>query len=109
VFTVACDMPFLDEAQITWLAAQREGAPAVAVVWRGQLQPLHAFWSRACLPTVDRMIREGQPSMWQLATAVGARFLDEGAWRAIDPDGRAFENVNTPEDAARLGLLLPSV
>jgi molybdopterin-guanine dinucleotide biosynthesis protein A len=55
------------------------------------------------------MIREGQPSMWQLATAVGARFLDEAAWRAIDPEGRAFENVNTREDALRLGLLLPSV
>ena len=109
VFTVACDMPFLDEAQIAWLAAQREGTPAVAVVWHGQLQPLHAFWSRACLPTVDRMIREGEPSMWQLATAVGARFLDEATWRAIDPEGRAFENVNTPGDAARLGLLLPSV
>jgi molybdopterin-guanine dinucleotide biosynthesis protein A len=107
VFTTACDMPFLDEAQIAWLAAQREGAPAVAVVWRGRLQPLHAFWSRACLPTVDRMIREGQPSMWQLATAVGARLLDEAAWRAVDPKGRAFENVNTPEDATRLGLVVP--
>jgi molybdenum cofactor guanylyltransferase len=107
VFTAACDMPFLAEPQIAWLAAQREGVPAVAVVWRGRLQPLHAFWSRACLPTVDRMIREGQPSMWRLATAVGARLVDETAWRAIDPEGRAFENVNTPEDVERLGLVVP--
>lgn len=104
VFTAACDMPFLDAAQIAWLGEQRQGAPAVAVVWRGRLQPLHAFWSRACLPEIDRLLRQSQPSMWQLATAVGARLVPEEAWREVDPEGRAFENVNTPEDAARLGL-----
>lgn len=107
VFTAACDMPFLEAGRIAWLAARREGAPAVAVVWRGRLQPLHAFWSAACLPVVDRLLRAGEPSMWQLATAVGARFVPEEEWRAIDPEGRAFENVNTAEDAARLGLALP--
>ncbi|GEJ55389.1 molybdenum cofactor guanylyltransferase [Anaeromyxobacter diazotrophicus] len=107
VFTAACDMPFLDAAQIAWLAARREGAPAVAVVWRGRLQPLHAFWSTACLPEIDRLLRQGQPSMWQLATAVGARLVPEESWREVDPEGRAFENVNTPEDAARLGLEVP--
>jgi molybdopterin-guanine dinucleotide biosynthesis protein A len=107
VFTAGCDMPFLAADAVRWLWAQRGDAQAVAVVWKGQLQPLHAFWSRACLPTVERMLAAGQPSMWQLATAVGARLLDEAAWRELDPAGRAFENVNTPEDAARLGLAIP--
>lgn len=109
VFTAGCDMPFLDAEQIAWLAARRTGASAVAVVWRGQLQPLHAFWSRACLPAVEALVRAGQPSMWQLATAVGARLVDEAAWREVDPLGRAFENVNSPEDAARLGIALPAL
>jgi len=107
VFTAACDMPFLDEAPIAWLAGRRAGAPAVAVIWKGRLEPLHAFWSRACLPTVERMLGEGEPSMWRIATAVGARFLPEEAWREIDPEGRAFANANTPEDLARLGLDVP--
>jgi molybdopterin-guanine dinucleotide biosynthesis protein A len=107
VFTAGCDMPCLAEAPIRWLWDRRAGAPAVAVVWRGRLQPLHAFWSVACLPAVDRLLRAGQPSMWQLATAVGARFVPEEEWRAVDPEGRAFENVNTPDDVARLGLALP--
>src|SRR5574337_2207563 len=34
VFTAACDMPFLEAAPIRWLAGQRQGAPAVAVIWR---------------------------------------------------------------------------
>jgi molybdopterin-guanine dinucleotide biosynthesis protein A len=107
VFTAGCDMPFLGEEPITWLAQRRAGAPAVAVLWREQLQPLHAFWSRECLPTVDRLLREGTPSMWRIATAIGARLVPEEEWRAVDPLGRSFENVNTPEDALRLGLTLP--
>jgi molybdenum cofactor guanylyltransferase len=108
VFTAGCDMPFLSAEAMRWLWARRGDAPAVAVVWRGQLQPLHAYWSRGCLPTVERLLSGGQPSMWQLATAVGARLVGEVAWREIDPGGRVFENVNTPEEAARLGLEVPS-
>jgi hypothetical protein len=53
------------------------------------------------------MLRHGDPSMWRLATAVGARFVDEAAWREVDPDGRAFANANTPEDLVALGLKVP--
>ena len=107
VFTGACDMPALAPAPIAWLASQRHGALAVAVLWKGRLQPLHAFWSRACLPVFERMLRDGEPSLWQMATAVGARFVPEERWCEIDPDGASFDNVNTVEDAVRLGLELP--
>jgi molybdopterin-guanine dinucleotide biosynthesis protein A len=104
VFTAACDMPFLSEAGVALLYARREGAPAVLPRWGGRLEPLHALWSRACLPALERALAEGEPSLRALAALVGARVVEESAWRMIDPDGRAFENVNTPEDAARLGL-----
>jgi acetylornithine deacetylase/succinyl-diaminopimelate desuccinylase-like protein/molybdopterin-guanine dinucleotide biosynthesis protein A len=106
VFAAGCDMPFLDERAIAFLAARRGGAPAVVVRFAGRLEPLHAFWSRACLPTLERLLREGEPSLRELAAAVGARVVEEEEWREIDPAGRAFENANTPEDAARLGLEL---
>jgi len=107
IFTAACDMPFLAAGPIAALAAERGDAPAVAVIWRGRLEPLHAFWSRACLPTVERMLRDGDPSMWRIATAAGARFVSEERWREIDPQGRSFENANTREDLERLGLEVP--
>lgn len=107
VFTAGCDMPFLSAAGIALLASRREGATAVVPRWDGRLEPLHAFWSRACLPSIERLLGAGEPSMQSLARSVGARIVEEEAWRAIDPAGRAFENVNTPEDAARLGLAAP--
>jgi molybdenum cofactor guanylyltransferase len=106
IFAAACDMPFLSEGPIRWLADRRGGAPAVLVRFGGRLQPLHACWSRACLPVLDRLLREGDPSLRELARVVGARVIEEPEWRTVDPAGRAFENANTPEDAARLGLAL---
>ncbi|BDG02198.1 molybdenum cofactor guanylyltransferase [Anaeromyxobacter oryzae] len=107
VFAAACDLPFLDERPIRWLAERRGGAAAVLVRFGGRLEPLHACWSRACLPVLDGLLRAGDPSLRAVAAAVGARVIEEAEWRTVDPAGRAFENVNTPEDAARLGLHQP--
>ena len=105
IFAAGCDMPFLDERLIAFLAAQREGTDAVIVRAGGRLEPLHAFWSRACLPALERLLAAGEPSLRDLAAAVDARIVEEAEWRAVDPSGRSLENANTPEDAARLGLL----
>lgn len=107
VFAAACDMPFLSRAAIDLLAARRGAAPdAPAVVprWQGRFEPLHALWSRACLPLLEAALLGGDPSLQALVRLVGAAVVEEEAWRSVDPDGLAFENVNTPEDAARLGL-----
>lgn len=105
VFAAGCDMPFLAEAPIAFLAARRAGADAVIVRFAGHLQPLHAFWSRRCLAPLERLLREGNPAFADVAAAVKTRVVEEDEWRAIDPAGRAFENANTPADAARLGLV----
>jgi molybdenum cofactor guanylyltransferase len=107
VFAAGCDMPFLSADPIRFLWARRGSAPAAAVAWERGLEGLHAFWSRAALPVVDRMLREGDPSLRALAAAVGARVVDAGAWRSVDPAGRSFENANSPEDLRRLGLAPP--
>ncbi len=104
IFTAACDMPFLAEAPIRFLAARRPGVAAVLVRSGGRLHPLHAFWSSACLAPLERMLAAGNPSLVELARAVPATVIDEEEWRGVDPAARALENVNTAEDAARLGL-----
>ncbi len=107
IFAAACDMPFLSGDAIRFLWSRRGGAPAVAVQWGGRVEGLFAFWSRSCLPAVERLLRSGEPSLWQLATAVGAAVVPEAAWRAFEPDGRTFANANAPEDLERLGLVTP--
>lgn len=107
IFAAACDMPFLSPEAIGFLAARRGAAPAVLVEWERGLEGLHAFWSREALPTVERMLREGDPSIRAIAAALGARVVTAAEWRQVDPGGRSFENVNSPEDLERLGLDAP--
>jgi molybdopterin-guanine dinucleotide biosynthesis protein A len=104
LFAAGCDMPFLSAGGIALLAARRAGALAVVPRWGGRLQPLHALWSRQALPALERALAEGTPSLQRLAEMVGAVVVEPEAWRAVDPAGLAFQNANTPEEAARLGL-----
>jgi molybdopterin-guanine dinucleotide biosynthesis protein A len=106
VFAAGCDMPFLDERAVRFLAARRDGVDAVLVRAGGRLEPLHAFWSAGCLPALDALLAGGQPSLRDVVAAVRARIVEEPEWRTVDPALRSLENVNTPEDAARLGLLI---
>jgi len=108
VFTAACDVPFVSEAGIRLLAARRGGGDAVVVRWGGHLQFMHALWSRACLGPLARLLAAGDPSLYDVAAAVRLVEVGEADWAAVDPSGRAFENANTPEDLARLGLALPA-
>jgi molybdenum cofactor guanylyltransferase len=104
VFAAGCDMPFLSSGGIALLAAHRGGAVAVVPRWNGRLEPLHALWSRPVLPVLERALAEGDLSLQRLATLVGAVIVEPEAWRGVDPEGRAFLNANTPEQAAQLGL-----
>jgi len=107
IFPAACDMPFLSEDAIRHLASRRDGAAAVLVEWEKGPEGLHAFWSRDTLPVVDRMLREGSPSMRAIAAAVGARIVTAREWREVDPAGRSLENVNSLDDLRRLGIEPP--
>jgi molybdopterin-guanine dinucleotide biosynthesis protein A len=77
---------------------------AVIVRAGGRLEPLHAFWSRACLAPLESLLARGDPSLRDLAAAVRTRIVEEADWRTVDPALRSLENANTPEDARRLGL-----
>jgi molybdenum cofactor guanylyltransferase len=104
IFAAGCDMPFLDGGAIAFLAARREGTDAVIVRAGGRLEPLHAFWSRGCLPALTALLDAGQPSLRDLAGAVRTTIVEETEWRKVDPALRSLENANTPDDVRRLGL-----
>jgi molybdopterin-guanine dinucleotide biosynthesis protein A len=107
IFAAGCDMPFLSGECIRFLGARRDGAQAVLVEWERGLEGLFSYWSREALPAVERMLRQGDPSIRAIAAATGARVVTAEEWRRIDPEGRSFENANTPGDLERLGLEPP--
>ena len=103
IFCVACDMPFLNPDVIAHLCRLAPGYDAVVPRTDAGWEPLHAVYGRACLPQVERMLRDDRLRVDALLGTVRVRPVDAEELRALDPGLRSFVNVNTPEalEAAR--------
>ena len=96
---VAVDMPFLRPALLRLLAEHAAaGARCVVPIYQGRPQPLCSAWRRDALDVVQAQIDAGERAVMSVARALDAERLAPGEWRAADPDGRSFVNVNTPEE-----------
>ncbi|BCV22102.1 putative molybdenum cofactor guanylyltransferase [Moorella sp. Hama-1] len=102
-FIVACDMPFLDPALISYLLGRAPGYDAV-VPRRGEyLQPLHAVYSRGCLPAIEACLKKGEYQAFAFYPRVRVRYIDVDRLkdRGFNDPEEVFFNINTPADLAR--------
>ena len=102
VFVLAVDLPVATAGVLRAIAERSlaSGAAAVVPLADGLLQPLAAAWRRSVLPAARERIARGELSLHGLAEEVGAEILSEETWRAIDPSGNSFVNLNTIEQYA---------
>ena len=97
VVVVGCDMPFLSTRLLGHLVGLSGGFDVVAPRIDGYPEPLHAVYSRACLPGIRSRVEAGRLKIIGFYADVRVRFVDEPELRQLDPDLRSFRNVNTPE------------
>jgi molybdopterin-guanine dinucleotide biosynthesis protein A len=98
---VACDMPFVSRAVFRYLLEiqQREDADVVIPRTASYLEPMHAVYRRATVHDAIRAaLARGEQRMISYFLAVRVREVSEAEWQPLCPDGRAFFNVNTPDD-----------
>lgn len=100
IFVVACDMPFLDPRAVRYVAGLKDQADLVMAKRASGLQPMHAIYSRRCLPVIEEMIKAHQLKIQDIVAhpSLTARVITEAELSGIDPDGRSFLNINTPSD-----------
>jgi molybdopterin-guanine dinucleotide biosynthesis protein A len=108
IFTVACDMPFLNPAVVRYLVSLKGSADIVIVRARHGLQPTHAVYGRRCLPVFEEMIKAGKLKVQDIVAhpSLAVRLVEYDELRDLDPEGRSFLNVNTPADLEAVQLLL---
>lgn len=105
--TVAGDMPFISAACCRFLIGRTGmGCDAVVPVVDGQSQPLHAVYSRRCLPSVEKAMAAGKRRMDSFWNEVRVRLIPEEQLRAYDSDLLTFTNVNTPAEWKEARALL---
>ena len=98
---VGVDMPFLQPGLLRLLASRvGEGARWVLPIAQHRPQPLCSAFARDALPVLHAHLQAGDRAPMAVATDLGLVRLEEDAWRAVDPDGLSFMDVDTPEDFA---------
>ncbi len=100
IFAAACDMPFMNGRVIGYLAGADPAADVVIPRLATGLQPMHAIYSKRCLPVLERMAREGALKLQDVVQAetLAVRIIPEDELRPLDPHLLSFLNVNSPAD-----------
>jgi molybdopterin-guanine dinucleotide biosynthesis protein A len=97
-FFVACDMPFLRESLIRHMVDVRDDFDVVVPRMDWMLEPLHALYSKKCLPVIREAIRQDQHQILKCFAELRVRYVDEEELRLWDPELRSFFNINKPQD-----------
>ncbi len=98
VFVVACDMPYLNEELIRYMASKIGGCDVVLPESPNGYEPLHAVYGKGCLPAMEEALSHGRSKItdcfdWRKVTVVGKEEV-----AAIDLNFLSFRNINTPEE-----------
>jgi len=100
-FIVACDMPFLSERLIRHMVDVRDDFDAVVPRMDWMLEPLHALYSKKCLPAIQEAIEQHQHQIAKCFARMCVRYVDEEELRLWDQGLRSLFNINKPEDLPR--------
>ncbi len=97
-FFVPCDMPFLNSGIIHLMLSSIDGHDIVIPRINDHVEPMHAIYSKKCLPFIEKLLVTGDLKIKHLFTLVDTYEIPENEVRKFDPDLDFVINVNTPED-----------
>jgi molybdopterin-guanine dinucleotide biosynthesis protein A len=99
VLVTACDMPFLNpillRAMVAWPHDYDVLLPRVT-----ELQPLHAIYTRSCLPIIEQQLARREYRLTGWFDRVNVVVIEQATVEQYDPDLRSCVNLNTPADLA---------
>jgi molybdenum cofactor guanylyltransferase len=106
-FFAGCDMPFLNGELIRHLIAIAPSHDLVIPRTEDGWQPLHAAYSRKCLPFIEDLFRRDNLKILDLfSKKLKKKEVPQDELLRFDPSLRSFFNVNSPEDLARMQEML---
>ncbi len=104
--TVACDMPFLNIELLRYMTNMASEFDAVIPLIRGEVEPLHAIYSKSCLKIIENMIENNDLKVRNLLNQVKVRYIEETEIRTFDPEYLSWFNINTPDDLRKAEFLM---
>jgi molybdopterin-guanine dinucleotide biosynthesis protein A len=93
---VGCDMPFLNLDLLRYMVGLADDFDVI--IPKGEddiLEPLHAVYSKNCIPTIQFLIEQNRLSILELYPMVRVRYVTKEEIDRIDPRHLSFFNINT--------------
>jgi molybdopterin-guanine dinucleotide biosynthesis protein A len=91
-------MPFVSPDVVRLIADESEGFDVAVPQRDGRPEPLHAVWSADVADRVESAMSSGERAVHRVLEDLNVAWIPEDMWRRLDPRGRSFVNLNTPED-----------
>ena len=101
-FFCACDMPFINEDLVRYIAGVRDGFDAVVPKVDWKIEPLHALYSKNCLPAIKELIYKKEYQTIKAFDNIKVRYVEEEEIKAYDPQQKAFLNVNKQDELEKI-------
>jgi molybdopterin-guanine dinucleotide biosynthesis protein A len=101
-FFAACDMPFLNQAFIASLIDLADQYEIVVPHPPDGLQPLHAVYSRKCLPVIEKLFSQDKLKIIGFYPGYTIHKIPPEVLVQFDPDGKMFSNVNSLEELRKV-------
>ena len=105
-FIVGCDMPFISSALAGYMINNAHDYDAVVPRIGNMIEPLHAIYSKNCLPKIEFLLQIQSLSIAQLFPMVRTKYINENDINTFDPSHLSFININTKRDLTKANLLL---
>ena len=103
---VACDMPFLNINLLRYLLDATPGFDAVIPRIGDRIEPLHAVYSKNCIPLLDEQLRKGQLKISDLLNEINVRYVEAEEIERYDPRHLSLFNINSEADLKRAKAII---
>jgi molybdenum cofactor guanylyltransferase len=97
-FIIACDMPFLHKNLIRHMVQVRQKFDAVVPRIGWMIEPLHALYTKKCLPVIKASIDAHEYQIAKCFQKLCVKYLEKEELLAFDPELMSFFNINEPKD-----------
>ncbi|MDP3731827.1 MAG: molybdenum cofactor guanylyltransferase, partial [Candidatus Omnitrophota bacterium] len=101
-FTLACDMPFINQALIRYIIRNRDNYDIVIPKIDKKYHPLFGVYSKNCIPVIEKALRKDKLNVSTIFPKVKTGFISRQEIERFDKLLLSLVNINTRDDLAML-------
>ena len=103
---VACDLPLLNIDLLGYLLDSASGFDAVIPRIDDKIEPLHAVYSKNCIPILDEHISKGKLKISDLFNEINVRYVEVDEIERYDPQHLSLFNINSEANLKRAKAII---